>query len=294
MPTSDPGRARRALRLGVQRNHGYLEGVGGVRLEYRAWEAAHARAGIVLIHGLSDHSGRYDEFGAIMASYGISCFAADLRGHGASEGRRGYVARFDVFLQDADRFRREVQGLVDPSCRLFLLGHSMGGLIALRYLEEYESAFDGGIIASPWLATALPLPRWKTSLAPLLARFLPTLPMRAGISPHDLSHDEDVVRAYAADPLVHDTITPRLFGEISANMGLVFQRADRLTTPLLFLIPGNDRLVDANRTNAFARSLPRGDVTIRNFPGLYHELLNELERQSVTAEIRDWISARLH
>jgi len=281
------------MKLGVQRNHGYLEGVGGLRLHYRAWEAAHPRAGIVLIHGLSDHSGRYDEFGATMASYGISCFAADLRGHGGSEGRHGYVARFDVFLQDADRFRREVQGLVDPSCRLFLLGHSMGGLIALRYLEEYESPYAGAIIASPWLATALPLPRWKTSTAPLLARLLPSLPMAAGIAPADLSHDEDVVRAYAADPLVHDTVTPRLFAEASAAMGLVFQRAERLSTPLLFLIAGNDRLVDANRASAFAGSLPQGDVTIRTFPGLYHELLNELERQTVIAEIREWISARL-
>lgn len=281
------------MKLGVQRSHGYLEGVGGLRLHYRAWEAAQPRAGLVLIHGLSDHSGRYDELGATMASYGISCFAADLRGHGGSDGRRGHVARFEAFLQDADRFRREVQGLVDPSCPLFLLGHSMGGLIALRYLEEYESPYTGAIISSPWLATALPLPRWKTTVAPLLARFLPALPMRAGISPRHLSHDEDVVRAYDADPLVHDTITPRLFAEISAAMGLVFQRADRLAKPLLFLIPGSDRLVDSNRSNAFARSLTQGDVTVRTFPGLYHELLNELERQSVILQVREWISARL-
>ncbi len=281
------------MKLGVRQSHGYLEGVGGLRLHYRAWEATRPRAGIVLLHGLSDHSGRYDDFGAAMASYGISCFAADLRGHGASEGRRGHVVRFDAFLQDVDRFRREVQGLVDPSFRLFLLGHSLGGLIALRYLEEYESPFVGAIISSPWLATAVPLPRWKSSSVPLLARLLPSLPMRAHIPPHDISHDEDVVRAYAADPLVHDRITPRLFAEASAAMGLVFQRAERLSTPLLFLLAGGDRIVDANRAHAFARSLPAGDVTIRTFPGLYHELLNELERQTVMAEIREWISARL-
>lgn len=277
----------------ARKSHGYLEGVGGVRLHYRAWEAQYPRAGIILIHGLSDHSGRYEEFGSSMASQGISCFAADLRGHGASEGRRGHVTRFEAFLQDADRFRREVQGLVDPSCRLFLLGHSMGGLIALRYLEEYESAFHGGIIISPWLATAVQLPRWKTSSAAFLAKLLPALPMRARIAPSDLTHDEDIVRAYAADPLVHDTITPRLFAEVSTAMGLVLQRSDRLATPLLFLLAGSDRLCDANRSNAFARSLPGGDVTIRTFPGLYHELLNELERHAIAAEIRDWIGARL-
>jgi len=280
------------MNLQARQAHGYVEAVGGVRLHYRSWEATRPRAALLVLHGLGEHSGRYLLLGGSLVEHEVSTFALDLRGHGLSEGRRGYVARFEIFLQDVDRFRREVQGLVDPSCPLFLLGHALGGLVVLRYLEEYAPAFRGGIVLAPWVATALPLARWKANLAAFLSRLLPALPLRAGIRAQDLSHDEDVVRAYRADPLVHDIITPRLFTELSIAMGLVLQRADRLATPLLFLLPGSDRVSDAARTGAFARSLPATDVDIEVFPGFYHELLNELERATVRARIRDWIAAR--
>ncbi len=280
------------MNLKTRQAHGYLEAVGGVRLHYRSWEAGRPRAALLVLHGLGEHSGRYAELGESMVEHEVSTFVLDLRGHGLSEGRRGFAGRFETFLQDVDRFRREAQGLVDPSCPLFLLGHALGGLITLRYLEEYAPGFKGAIVLAPWLATALPMPRWKANLAAALSRLLPTLPLRAGIRAHDLSHDEDVVRAYATDSLVHDIITPRLFTELSAAMGLVLQRADRLVTPLLFLLPGSDRICDSARTAAFARSLPAPDVAIRVFPGLYHELLNELERASIRTEIREWIAAR--
>lgn len=277
----------------LQLSHGYLEGVGGVRIHYRAWEVPSPRAALVVVHGLAEHGGRYDEFAEAMGGYGMSTYALDLRGHGSSEGRRGFVARFEIFLQDLDRFRREVQGLVDPSCPLFLVGQSMGGLVALRYLEEFESPFRGAAIVSPWLATAMPVPRWKVNIGSFLSHILPALPMAIGLNPRHLSHDAGVVEAYRADPLVHDTITPRLFTEVSSAMGLVLQRGDRLRIPLLFLLPEEDRIVDTERSVAFARSLPISDVTIRVLPGMYHEVLNELERHAVRAELRDWVVAHL-
>lgn len=277
----------------LQQSHGYLEAVGGVRLHYRAWEGARPRAALVVLHGLAGHSGRYEELGRSMASYGISTYALDLRGHGLSDGRRGHVSRFEVLLQDADRFRREVQGLVDPSCPIFLLGHGMGGLIVLRYLEQYESHIHGAVLVAPWLAAMLPLARWKTHAAALLSRVLPALPLRASPRAADLSHDDEVVRAFTSDPLVHDHITPRLLTEASTAMGLLLRRADRLTAPLLFLLPGSDRVCDTARSAAVARSLPARDVTVRTYPGLYHDLLNEIERHAIRAEIREWIGAHL-
>lgn len=277
----------------LQQSHGYVEAVGGVRLHYRAWEGSRPRGALMVLHGLADHSGRYEEFGRAMARYGIATYALDLRGHGLSEGRRGYVARFEVFLQDTDRFRREVQGLIDPSCPIFLLGHGMGGLIALRYLEQYESHVRGAVLVAPWLASMLPLARWKTHTAALLSRILPALPLQAPVRAADLSHDDEIVRAFTSDPVVHPHVTPRLLTEASAAMGLVMRRADRLTAPLLFLLPGSDRICDSARSAAFARSLPARDVTIRTFPGLYHDLLNEIERHSIRTEIREWIGEHL-
>src|SRR5687768_10683451 len=116
---------------------GKFEGVGGLHLYYRAWESNQPRAALLVVHGLSDHSGRYEYFGHRMAGSGISVYSFDLRGHGLSEGRRGHADRFEVLLQDVDGFRREVDTITGGTLPLFLLGHSMGGLIALRYIEEY-------------------------------------------------------------------------------------------------------------------------------------------------------------
>ncbi|HSK19893.1 MAG TPA: lysophospholipase [Longimicrobiales bacterium] len=277
----------------MKRSDGSILGVGGLRLAYRTWEPPKSRATIIVVHGLGEHSGRYREFAARMAGYGMSTFAMDLRGHGLSDGRRGHVPSFDVFLQELDRFRREVEGLADLHVPMFLLGHSLGGLIAVRYQEEYNTRFEGAIIISPWLATAMSVPRWKANAAQALSKLLPALPFSAGIRPEHVSRDPDIVEAYRADPLVHDRVTPRFFTEVSAAMGLALQRSDRIQEPLLFMAAGDDRLVDTERSLRFARSLTAPDLTVKVYPGHYHELLNELDRASIHREIRDWIAARV-
>jgi lysophospholipase len=271
---------------------GFFEGVGRLRLHYETWEVPRATAALVVVHGLSEHTGRYETFAERMAARGFSTFCFDLRGHGLSEGRRGHVGRFEMFLQDLDRFRREVQALVDRDRPLYLLGHSMGGLIALRYLQEYDSPFQGAVITSPWLGTIMTVPRWKVLLGAVLERILPALPLRAGVRAQDLSHDPAIVEAYDADPLIHDRITPRLFREVSTAMGLVTQRAGRIGIPLLFLLAGDDRVIDADRVAVLARTMAADDVTLHVLPGQYHEILNEVERESTFALIADWIRER--
>lgn len=275
----------------IDRSHGYIEGVGRLRLHYRAWERPGPRAALIFVHGLSDHSGRYERFGQEMADYGYSTFALDLRGHGQSEGRRGHVRRFDHFLQDLDRFRREVEGLVPIDCPTFLVGHSLGGLIALRYLEEYSVSFAGCVLSAPWLATALHLPHWKIGLAQVMTHIAPALPQPAAIPSEHLSRDPEVARDFDADPLVHQTITPRLFTEVSRAMGLVLQRSDRISVPLLFLLPGADRITSTERTRTLARSIQHVEVSVKLFPDAYHELFHELDRSLVLAELRNWVAA---
>ncbi len=278
---------------GARRSDGAFEGVGRVRLRYRALEVQQPRAALLVVHGLGEHSGRYEQFAAAMTASAVSTYMLDQRGHGLSEGRRGHVTRFHVLLQDLDRFVREVSGLLAARLPMFLLGHSMGGLVALRYLEEYDVRLHGAIILAPWLGTSAPVPRWKTTLAGVLTRLLPAVPIRNGIDPDALSRDPAIVRAYRDDPLVHDRITPRLFTEASQAMGAVQRRGDRIRTPLLIMVPEADRVVDAQRTLALARSLPVSDVTIRACPGHSHELLNEPDRATTIRELRDWLSARL-
>lgn len=277
----------------LQQNHGYLEGVGRIRLHYRTWEVADPEAAIVVVPGLFEHGGRYGELGEFMAACRFSTFALDLRGHGGSGGRRGHISRFDVLLQDLDRFRREVQGLVPLGVPLFLLGHSMGGLIALRYLQEYDPPFAGAIITSPWLATMYPTPRWKALLARVFDRLLPAFPFSIQLDPDDLTRDPARAADYRDDPQIHSTITPRMFNEMSGAMERVLRGTDRVRVPILFLLAGDDSVVSTERSVDFARSLPAEYVTVDVLEGLRHEVLQERERTPVMAEIRDWISDHL-
>jgi lysophospholipase len=273
----------------MQQNHGYLEGVGRIRLHYRTWEVPEPRAGILLVHGLFEHGGRYEEFGDAMAAHRYSTFALDLRGHGSSEGRRGHISRFDVLLQDLDRFRREVQGLLPLDVPMFLLGHSMGGLVALRYLEEYDVPFAGAVITSPWLGTAYNAPRWKVMLGNVFNRILPAFPFSVQLDPADLTHDEERGADYADDPQIHSIITPRMFSELSAAIDTAFRRGDRIKIPVLFLLAGEDTVVSTDRSLAFARSLPAQRVTVEVQEGMRHEVLQERGRAAVIGVIRDWI-----
>ena len=265
---------------------------GRIQLHYRGWELAAPSAALLIVHGLAEHGGRYEATGRAFAEGGVSTWALDQRGHGRSGGRRGHADRFDAFLEDLDRFRTTVRDRSDPATPLFLLGHSMGGLVALRYLEEHPASFRGAVIVSPWLGTAVAVPEWKSALAAVLTRVAPGLPFRAGIPAEFLSHDPAVVAAYRSDPLVHDIITPRLFSEVRAAMALAFERADRLRAPLLFLVAGSDRIVDTVRSREFAQRVRGAVVEVRVPEGAYHELLNEPEAGRYVREILDWIGSR--
>ena len=277
----------------VHESDGKFEGVGGLHLYYRTWETVQPVAGLIVVHGLSDHSARFSDLGRRLASNAINVYAFDIRGHGESEGRRGHAARFDFLLQDVERFRREVESITAGTVPLFILGHSMGGLIALRYIEEYDVPLRGAVLTSPWLATGPSIPRWKVLGAGVLNKLLPSLPIDAGIDPEYISHDPGVVTRYREDPLVHGKITPRLFMEASAAMGLVLHRSDRINIPLLFLLAGDDQLVDTRKSENFARSLSASDVTIRVMPGYYHEVLNDFGSAQALQEIRTWITGRV-
>jgi alpha-beta hydrolase superfamily lysophospholipase len=269
------------------------EGVAGVRLHTIAWEIDQPRCAILVIHGHGEHSGRYEDVAARMAERGCSLYAFDLRGHGRSEGRRGHARSFDVLLQDVDRLRNHVVGLTGASVPFVLLGQSLGGLIALRYQQEFAPPIHGLVLVAPWLATAMRIPRWKSLATPLLSRLLPALPFRTRLNPEHLSRDPAAVAAYRADPLVHDTITPRLFAEISTAMGQAFVRTERLAVPILLLVGEDDPIVDTPRSIAFARSLSSVDVSILSYPGLRHEPLHEPERGRVIRDIAAWLDRRL-
>ena len=270
-----------------------FRGADGLPLHARAWATPEPRAALLVAHGLGEHAGRYATLAADLVARGVSVYAPDHRGHGRSPGTRGHVLRFGELVDDFEAFRRHIAAALPPRLPVFLLGHSLGGLVAIRHLQEHpEAGYAGAVLSAPLLGVALRPPAWKTSLAGLLSRLLPGVRLRNGVDAADLSSDEAAVAAYRADPLVHPWITPRLYTEIQAAMRLAVERRERIRSPLLFVIPGADRIVLAEAAEAFARGVAC-EAEVRRFPGFRHESLNERERATVVTGIAEWMAGRI-
>jgi alpha-beta hydrolase superfamily lysophospholipase len=264
----------------------------GQRLHSIAWPAESPRAAVFLSHGLGEHAGRYAALARDFNRRGVSLYAVDHRGHGRSGGPRAYVPRFERFVADLEDFRRRV-ARDSGDVPLFLYGHSLGGLIALRWLQTHADVrLAGAVLSAPLLAVKVQAPRWKLALAAPLSKLVPALPMKNEIDPAELTHDEAYVRSYREDPLVSNRITPRLFTEMVGAMAKAAAEGGRISVPLLFLVPGADTIVDADATLRFAAGL-RGDVTIRSYPGFRHEPHNETERDKPLGDVFEWMDARI-
>lgn len=263
---------------------GSLDAPDGTGLSYRIWEALSPRGAVWIVHGLGEHGGRYARFAETMTDRGFSCLAGDLRGHGTSGGRRGHVDRFDDYLHDQSLLEQFLPAGVPH----ILFGHSMGGLVALRLVQAGVSV--AGLVLSAPLLGLPPGPPGRTTMARVLARIAPTLPLSNGIDPAHLSHAAAEVEAYRADPLVHDRITPRLFDEMNRAMEAAARDAAGVKVPVLLLAPGDDRIVSTAAALRVARRFA-GPVTVREYPGMYHEPLHEVQEAEVRETLAAWIAA---
>lgn len=272
---------------------GELRADDGVRLHYRSWPAPAERAVLLASHGLGEHGGRYAEVAAELAAHGVTVHAIDHRGHGRSGGRRGHVAHFGEFVRDFETFRAAIAKEHPSGTPLFLLGHSMGGLIAIHHLQTHPDAgYRGAILSAPLVGIAVQAPRWKVALSGLLSRVLPWLPFHNEIETAMLSTAPGYEAAYRADTLLHNTITPRLYTEMVAAIRGALERPDGIRVPLLVLAPTADRVVLPEAVARFAGACP-GDVEVRRYEGFQHESLNEKDRDRVVADVVAWLNARI-
>src|SRR5450830_1212777 len=252
----------------------------GENLAVQDWPLAEGRvprAVVLLVHGLGEHAGRYDALARRLNGWGFEVRGYDQYGHGESGGPRGGL-NSDTRV----RFPRDTP--------LILLGHSMGGLVAAQFVARYASRVDGLVLSSPALDAGLS-PVQKLLLA-VLPRWLPDLRVGNGLQPQYLSHDPEVVRAYLADPLVHDRISARLARFIAHGGPAVVAQAARWRVPSLLMYAGDDRLVQPAGSRAFAAAAP-SCVESTEFPALYHELFNEpfneRDPASVLACLQAWL-----
>src|SRR5258707_9159104 len=248
----------------------------GPLLVYDMYEAAAPRAAVLVLHGWGDHAGRWRDVGERLRAAGYSSYLLELRGHGRSGGRRGHLSRFSQLLGDLQAFRRVVRrGTGRPQ---LLLGTWFGGLVALRYLETQPSdPIAGAVVVSPWLGLAFRPPAWKRLVGRVFADLWPTLPVPARLDADTLSRDPVVNEAYAADPAVHGLMTPGAWREIQWAQRAVGADGHRIDVPLLFLLGGEDRIVDAHTARAFADELTVQQV--QWYAEMFHEVLHDAQRE---------------
>jgi acylglycerol lipase len=243
-------------------------------------------ASVLLVHGLGEHSGRYEHVGDQMAAAGLDVHAYDHRGNGGSGGRRGHVDRWEQYHDDLAERLVYVRGQ-SAERPVVLYGHSMGGLVVLGYLLTDRPRPDLVVLSSPALDSTLA--EWKKTLAPTLSRIVPTLAVPNGIDGRTLSRDPAVADKVGADPLATKSSTTRFGAEALTEQARVRRDFAGLTLPTLVLHGLDDGLVPAQASEILG-SLP--NVERRTYPGLRHELHNEPEGPAIIEEIIAWIRAK--
>jgi alpha-beta hydrolase superfamily lysophospholipase len=269
-----------------------FEGERGTEIHYRIWKPIGGTKAVVIVtHGQGDHAGRYLHVAEHLTREGFAVWAADLRGHGKSGGRRGHVDSFDDYLADT---RRVVEKAREDCAKVkaFLLGHSLGGLVVLDYGEKMNANISGVIATSPLLRLKMKVPAWKVALGRVLSSLTPTLSMKTGLDPNLLSRDQQIVRDYINDPLVHGVASTRFYTELLRAVDETLRGGNKLTLPCLVMIGSGDGIVDPSTTQDFFGTIASSDKTLKVYDGLYHEVLNEPEKDDLLREISTWVSAR--
>jgi len=275
-------------------SEGRLTASDGLQLFYREFLAPEQKAGVVISHGLGDHGGRYGNIVKRLLPLGYSVWIPDHRGHGQSEGQRGHVDRFYQYIDNLYLSVDLARHKLKPGQRLFLFGHSMGGLIAIRFALLYPEHIHGVIVSSPALGLAQRPPFYQKLLAMLLSRIKPTLVRSSGLDKTTISHDPAEVQEYLNDPQTHDQLSVRWFTEATAAMENVEMYAARLHQPFLFLIAGADTQVSPQASREIFGKLGSPDKTMKLYDGMNHRLFCESAeyRELVLQDLQNWLEQR--
>lgn len=239
---------------------------------------------VVISHGYAEHCGRYRELAHVIVESGWAALSYDVRGHGQSPGVRGYIDKFDAYLEDLAQIQRAARALVAKDAPLILLGHSHGSLITLRALSDQRPPeCTAAIVSSPFLGLKLAVPGYKKLLARIGSKVAPKLAQPNALKVEDLTSDKQKQDERLADKLCFDIATARWFTEASAAQDYVFEHAARIKVPTHWLVGGADPIADPARSKAVANKVP--GARYHDLVGLKHEVFNETTRDQVFAEV---------
>ncbi|MGE0220956.1 alpha/beta hydrolase [Mycolicibacterium sp.] len=270
-----------------------FDGIGGVRIVYDVWIPDGPPRGVVILaHGYGEHARRYDHVAARFGEAGLVTYALDHRGHGRSGGKR-------VYLRDISEYTGDFHTLVGiaaaehPTLPRIVLGHSMGGGIVFTYGVEHPGDYTAMVLSGPAVDAQASVSPVMLLAAKVLGRLAPGLPVQE-LPAEAVSRDPEVVAAYRADPLVYQGKLPAGIGLALIRVGETMpKRAAAITAPLLVVHGDHDSLVPAEGSKRLVECVGSPDVHLKIYPGLYHEVFNEPEKELVLDDVTSWIEAKL-
>jgi alpha-beta hydrolase superfamily lysophospholipase len=263
-------------------------GASGELLFRRGWLPERARASVLVVHGYAEHSGRYEHVGQWLAERGFAAHAYDHRGHGRSAGRRCHVDRFAEYLDDLTIVLEQVRA--DASGQpLFLIGHSMGGLVVATFARERKPNVSGIVLSGA--ALALPEGNSRIRIARLVRAILPRMRLDAGLDLQGLCTDPAVIAAYLADPLVERKMTASLAAELMGAVERTGPNGSDVTLPLLVLHGSDDTLTSPAGSEQFAAAAKAARFVC--YRGLRHEIFNEPSYREVLGDVAAFFEERI-
>jgi acylglycerol lipase len=276
-------------------NHteGKFKGIRDANIYYQAWlPDGKVKAVLFIVHGLAEHTGRYLNIVNHFVPLGYAVYGMDLFGHGKSDGKRVYVERFEDYTGPLKTYFDMVKGW-QPGIPVFILGHSMGGLIETYYLLDRQKEFAGAVVSAPGIKVSDTISPMTITMGKLLSKIAPKAGLLA-LDANAVSKDPAVVRAYVTDPLVYTgKVTARLAAEMLRAMQRVTAEAGSLSLPMIIVQGKADKLVDPAGSQMLFDKSGSTDKSLMMYDGLYHEVFNEPEREQVLADLEKWLDAHL-
>jgi alpha-beta hydrolase superfamily lysophospholipase len=275
----------------IQTLENRLPGIAGITLHYYAWlPETPPVACVAIAHGIGSHGGAFANVGEIWAAQGIAVYALDFRGHGLSEGQRGYIKAWSELVADIHCLLGQIRAEY-PDVPLFLWGHSLGGAVAMDVALQDAIPLNGLLLIAPAMGVDGISPI-KIAIGKLFSRIWPRLSLKTGIDKTSCSRAPELVTAYYADPLHHDYGSARMATEFLRAIARIKSQVGSLQLPVLILHGSADRTTKVAGSEALFAQLTMTDKILRIFPEALHELHLELNREEILAGMIDWIKAR--
>lgn len=278
-----------------KRSEGFFKGYQDVNLFFQVWDNPEARGTVIINHGQGEHSEAYHRMVKAFENDKWSFYSWDCRGHGRSEGRRGYVGEFDDYCHDYKIFLDMVMS--DEKVKrgpVILFGHSMGGLILAKTLiRNPEIPCAGVVFSAPLLGLSIPVPVYKSTAATIFNSILPQITMGNELTNEMLTRDLDVIREFEQDALRHTRISPGAFIGFLESFEYVRPRAGEIKKPALFIVSDNDPVVSTPEIKNFYEKLGSSQKELFVYPGAKHELVNDIIRNTVFADIKKFLDSFL-